>query len=134
MRAHAFLVSISVFLYALPVSADRFTFERSGEGFVRLDTQSGDISVCSESHGQMVCKLATDEEAFFRTEIEALQNKLEKLAARVEDLEKHASQDPNIPTDEEFERSLGFMETFLRRFFGIVREFEGNEPDAGDRT
>ncbi len=64
--------------------------------------------------------------------IAALEARITALEARVADLETPAPAASGLPSDAEFERTLGFMETFMRRFIGIARELEADK--APDRT
>ena len=52
---------------------DRYRLEKSDNGYVRMDTQTGEMSICEERSGQLVCKLAADERAAFEDEIDRLQ-------------------------------------------------------------
>ena len=36
-----------------------------------------------------------------------------------------------LPSDEEFERSLGYMERFFRKFMDIVRDMDKSDAGAG---
>lgn len=65
--------------------------------------------------------------------IAALEARIAALEARISDLEKApAPAASGLPTDEEFERTLGFMERFMRRFIGVAKELEGEKTP--DRT
>ena len=53
---------------ALPLSAnvqaaERFQLERTDNGFVRMDTQTGQMSFCEERSGQLKCTASTDDSA-----------------------------------------------------------------------
>ena len=37
---------------------DRYRLEKSANGYVRMDTQTGAMSICEERSGQLVCKVA----------------------------------------------------------------------------
>jgi len=101
----------------------RFQLERTEQGIVRLDTQTGAITVCKNENDELTCRLAPDERAAYDTE-------LDHLEKRVTALEEHLSQTPpgRLPSDAEVDRSLSIMERFMRTFMGIVREFTG-EPE-----
>ena len=130
MRLAALIASLAI-AAALPASAaaqdtDRYTLERSGDGYVRMDRRTGEMSICSERTGQLVCKLAADERSAFQDEVDRLQERLTGLEKRVAELETVRRIDPQalLPTDEQFEKSLGYMERFFRRFMDIVRDFD----------
>lgn len=103
----------------------RYQMERTDEGFVRLDTVTGEVSLCRETSGQMACRMAADERAAFEEE-------LDSLTRRVEALEKAensalSSDKPRLPTDEEIDRTMGIMERMMQRLMAIVKNLEGEE-------
>lgn len=100
--------------------ATRFQLERSGDHFVRLDRQTGAMSLCTEKDGALVCRMAADERA-------AYEDELDRLADRVSALEKNTTARPALPTDAEVDRSIGIMERMMRSFMGIVREFQAED-------
>ncbi|TIM59515.1 MAG: hypothetical protein E5Y52_31405, partial [Mesorhizobium sp.] len=58
---------------------DRYRLEKSANGYVRMDTQTGAMSICEERSGQLVCKLAADERSAFQDEIDRLQSTVKAL-------------------------------------------------------
>lgn len=120
----AFLAS-SV-LSAVAEDAGRYTLERSATGYVRMDTRTGEMSICEERSGQLVCKLAADERAAFQDEIDRLQTKLTGLEQRLAAVENNPILKPQnlLPTEEQFEKSLSYMERFFRKFMDIVRDMD----------
>ena len=111
----------------------RYVMEKTDEGYVRMDTASGEMSICTEKSGQLVCKLAADERAAF-------QDALDRLEDRVARLEERVDRTLAYPSEQEFEQGLDNMEKFFRRFLGIVEEFDRErgspaEPETpADRT
>ncbi len=124
--ASAFLVSAA----SLPATAqetDRYTMEKSANGYVRMDRRTGEMSICEERSGQLVCKLAADERSAFQDEVERLQDRVSGLEKHpVAEIETVSRLNPQgvLPTEEEFEKSLGYMERFFRRFMEIVKDFD----------
>ncbi len=115
----------------------RYQLEKSGNGFVRLDTRTGEMSICEQVDRQLVCRLAAEERAAFLSEIERLDQSVADLERRIAVLENGGGAAKELPTEEEFERTLGFMERFMRRFMDIIEDFDrGSEDDktSVDRT
>src|SRR5262245_34721503 len=133
--ASAFLVS-ALPLAAVAQDTDRYTLERSGNGYIRMDRKTGDMSICEEHSGQLVCRLAADERAAFQDEVDRLQDRLSGLEKRVVELEttSRPKTEKALPTEEDLERSLGYMERFVRRFMDIVRDLDKSwrqdEPES----
>lgn len=140
MRAQAALICSSVLVaLASPAAAqetERYQLERTQDGYVRLDTTTGRVTLCEERDGQLICRMAAEDRAAYDREFDALQDRIEALEGRIAALEsgRPAAQ---LPDEQEFEQTLGYMERFFRRFMGIVRDFERDlapsEP-VPDRT
>ena len=62
----------------------RYAMQKTDSGIARLDTQTGEVSLCQEKDGDIVCRMAADERTAFELE-------LDLLTKRVETLEKAAS-------------------------------------------
>ena len=106
----------------------RYRMEKTEGGFVRLDTVTGEISLCREADGQITCRMAADERAAFEKE-------LDLLTERVEALEKAAATTsgdakPRLPTDEEIDRTMSIMERMMQRFMGIVKNLEERDEET----
>lgn len=106
---------------------DRFTLERSGDRFVLMDGQTGEMSVCEERGSQFVCRLAADERTALQDEIGELSSRIEALERRLAALEQGTPAAPGqnaLPSEEEVEGAFALMERFFRRFMGMVRDLE----------
>ncbi len=126
---------------------DNFRLERSANGYVRMDTRTGEMSICEEKWGELVCRMAADERTAVQDEIERLQDELKSLEARLDErseLEERVAKLENslaariertMPTEEDFNRTMSYMERFFRGFIGIVKDLESDdrkptEPEA----
>ena len=118
LTARTILAAAALVALALPASADeqRYQLQRTDSGFARIDTETGEVSTCTESGDQLVCRMAADERTALMEEIEALEE-------RVATLEKTGT-GRVLPTDEEMDRAIGMMERFMRGFVGVVRGLE----------
>ena len=116
------LVAILIPLAASAAEPDasRFQLERSGDHFVRLDRQTGAMSLCEEKDGELVCRMAADERAAYESE-------LDRLSDRVTALENKSIVNKALPSDAEIDRSIGIMERWMRSFMGIVKEFQSED-------
>jgi hypothetical protein len=128
LTASGLALLIAAGAHAQEPDSSRYTLERTENGFVRLDTRTGEMSICTEKTGQLVCRLAADERRAF-------EESLSDLSARVEELEKRLDmlapreQDPGIPDEAELDRALTAMEKMMRRFFGMVEELQKEFDD-----
>ena len=121
---------------AAPAAAEdegRFRLEKTPDGYVRMDTQTGEMSLCEMRSGQLVCKLAADERSALQDELDRLSTRLAAIEERLAKIEENPIVKPEnlLPSDEEFQRSLGLMEQFFRKFMGIVKDMD-EELGEGD--
>lgn len=118
---------------ASAAEAERYRLEKSDTGYVRMDTVTGEMSICEERSGQLVCKLAADERAAFQTDLDRLQAKLDDVEGRVAKLEARPSiPETLLPSDEQVDKGIDMMEKFFRSFMGIVKELDKDvaKPEA----
>jgi tetrahydromethanopterin S-methyltransferase subunit B len=110
----------------------RYRLEKTPDGYVRMDTQTGAMSKCRDMDGQLVCRMAADERTAFQDEVDRLQVSVSALNQRVDRLENSLSArlESKLPSEEEFNKTMGYMERFFRGFMDIVRDMNKDEPDT----
>ena len=97
-----------------------------------MDTQTGAMSICEERSGQLVCKVAADERAAFQDEIDRLQTSMKAMDERVTKLENSLSArlESKLPSEEDFNKTMSYMERFLKGFMGIVKDMDKDNGDG----
>lgn len=133
------LLPLAFVLAALPAAtmaqsadkgpSDRFVLEKAGDGFVRLDRQSGAMSHCTLKDGNLICRMAADERAAFEDELDRLEKRVAALEASAGAPARQA-----LPNDAEVDRSISIMERFMRSFMGLIDEFREKEQNAPSGT
>jgi hypothetical protein len=129
------VIIAAILLLAAPAGAQeqpagRYALQTSPGGFVRLDTRTGAVSHCGQRDGRWFCEPFAEEGATLNARIEGLERELKELAAAVARLgtqvESRKAQRPEQPTpsEAEIDQALGFSETLMKRFFGMVREMK----------
>jgi flagellar motility protein MotE (MotC chaperone) len=110
---------------------DRYLMEKSGDSFVRMDRKTGEMSTCRQDGDALVCKLAADERTAYQDEIDRLQQSLDALDQRVVTLENSLTNrlESTLPSEEEFNKTLSYMERFMRSFMDIAKDL-GKDDDA----
>lgn len=105
----------------------RYAMQQTADGFLRLDTRTGKVSLCVVRAGVARCALAADERDAFEREIAQL--KSERDAARAGRL---AGDPPGqrLPSDKEIDRTLGVMEKIWRGMMRILRDNPLDEKGA----
>lgn len=111
-------------------SPGRYIMQKSETGFARLDTLTGEVSLCRERNAELVCRMAADERAAFERELDLLAKRVEALEEAVKSGETAAK--PDLPTDEEIDRTMSIMERMMRKFWGIVKDLEGQGSEPAD--
>jgi len=106
---------------------ERYRLERTEEGYVRMDTQTGAMTLCREQAGELVCRPASESGDADASEIDALRERVAALEERIQALEGEAG---DVPLEQEFEQSLNLMERFFRRFVDIVRGLEQEQEQT----
>ncbi|MBU4531197.1 MAG: hypothetical protein KUA43_13625 [Hoeflea sp.] len=108
--------------------ANRFTMEKTENGFVRMDTLTGEMSICAEKAGQLVCRLSADERRAFEETLSDLSARVAALEQRFDTVAPPSGMN-DIPDEAELDRALGAMEKMMRRFFGMVEELQRDFDD-----
>ena len=112
----------------------RYSLEKTPEGYVRLDTRTGEMSICAEQSGELVCRMAADDRTAFEDELDRLKARLQDVEKRLAELEDgRPAPGAELPSEEDFEKTLGYMERFFRRFMDIIQDLEQDQP-APNRT
>lgn len=125
------VLGLAVLSLAMPAAiaqeanAERYTLEKSDSGFVRLDRQTGAVTLCTEDQGTLTCRMAADERAAYDEDLARLEKRVEALERQLAD--GTAARSGELPSDAEIDRSIGIMERFMRAFFNLVQEFQGAE-------
>ncbi len=133
MRALVLTISLMAIAVTAAFAADatvqgRYTLTPSGAGFVRLDTQTGQVSECTGAAANLVCKSTPDERAALQGEIDRLQSKIDAWdAAAPAPATDKQSLELNIPDDKQVDKAFNFLERMIKRFKGLVEEMR-KEP------
>ena len=104
----------------------RYTMTPAQGGFLRLDTRTGAVSLCSVTNGAVTCTLSADERAAMQAEISRLAQQNAKLETDLRTATKSTTQRLKeiLPTDKDMDKALTYAEKFMRRMMRIMREDE----------
>ncbi len=106
----------------------RYSMEKTEAGIIRLDRQTGEFALCKEQSGKIECaetkpaQLSSDERTLL------LEKQVADLTARIAKLEKSGVANSTLPSEEEFEKGLGYMERFMRSFMGVAKSLDEPAP------
>ncbi len=115
-------------------SGPRYELRESGSNeFIRLDTETGNVSVCSRDSGNWVCKSAADDRKAYQDEIARLENRNRQLELKVATLEKKlqgktATPELQLPDEATIDKMMSFLRSIMEKFMDMARDLE-NRPD-----
>lgn len=123
-------------LFALPAAAQdngRYQLERGEEGFVRLDTVTGDMTLCRETDSGLACDATRDDTSDLRRDRDRLRDENRDLRRENERLrDELASRDDfsesDLPSDEEMEH----IATWFERMMAIMMRTARNVEDEAN--
>jgi len=150
----ATLVSVTLLLPgASQAAGGRYQMTPIENGFMRLDTETGAVSICKNNSGKVTCELAEDGAGQYSKDIDALKQQNQKLRAEVDRLEQHfglgtgtgpgAANKKGLPNDlsppvppstafkvpqkEDVDQMFNYIEGMLNKFRERLRRLE-KEP------
>jgi len=126
LLAGLFLATTAFAQSAPEAENGRFVLKQVGNDMLRLDTRSGQISLCNKGSAGWACTTVPDERTALESEIARLQNELiaarKRLAEAANKPPVTAKREPlAIPSDDELDRVMTFMEKMWRRLIDMVQ-------------
>jgi hypothetical protein len=115
----------------------RYVFSKQASGLLRLDTQSGAVSLCSEQPVGWTCQAVPEDRSLFESEIARLQNEnatLKKIilahglslppGAAPEAPAAQNGPSLRLPSDADIDRAIAFVGKVWQRFIDAVTRAE----------
>ena len=112
----------------------RYSMQQTPDGFLRLDTRTGKVSLCTVRDGSARCALAADERDAYEREIARLKAERDGAKAGGKRADKSApdkSSGPRLPTDDEIDRTLSVMQKIWRGMSRIIGQDPVEPPKGG---
>jgi hypothetical protein len=136
ITAAALVLATPAFADEAPPSDEggRYTFNKIADGFLRLDTQTGEVSVCSQRAVGWACLAAPEDRAALEAQIARLRSEnaaLKKdILSRGLPLPSGAAPEPpaardggptvQLPTDADVDRMVAFVGRVWHRFVDAI--------------
>ena len=123
----------------------RFTMQPVDGGYLRLDTATGDVSLCTRSADSFECRPAKDDRDL-QSEIARLSTENKELKAEIKRLEDMLSSDTNaprpapkleLPKEEDVDKALDYLERMFKKFRDRMKELDkplDPDPKGGKGT
>jgi hypothetical protein len=140
MLSKAFVAAIAAVCLSTSVFADdtppdtaggRYTFNKVTDGFVRLDTQTGEVALCSQRTVGWACLAAPEDRAVLENEIARLRSEnaalKQDILSRGLPLPPGAMPEPHsnditirLPDDADLDRAVAYFGTMWHSFVEAV--------------
>ena len=101
----------------------RYVLEKVEQGFLRLDSETGVMALCTARAGVWQCETVKDNGLNPTQEITRLRAENETLKSRLAELEK-ASPAVKLPSDKEVDRMMDIFGKMFDRFLDFAREMD----------
>jgi hypothetical protein len=121
----------------------RYTFNQVKEGILRLDTRTGQVSLCSSRPAGWACETVPDERVALEAEIARLQSEnatlKREMIAHAVPLPGGLRADPGsrpqvelrLPSEADVDRLMTFMERIWRRLIDMVQNVQKDIDKKG---
>lgn len=138
------LIAFCMSLHDVRATEDnRFTMTPTEDGFLRLDSQTGSVSVCSRKDGNWGCSVVADDRIALQDKIDKLSKENSELRAQVKELEEFidseipgnaesSKEKPGLqlPNEEDVDKALGFIENLLKRFKDMAERLKEDDSSG----
>ena len=144
MVSRIFAAAFAVICLSAPTLADdplpdsaggRYSFNKTADGVVRLDTKTGEVALCSQRTVGWACQAAPEDRAAFESEIARLRNEnaalKQSLLAHGVPLPDGMMPEPSakpgnditirLPDDAEIDRAMAYLDRVWRNFVDTVQ-------------
>jgi hypothetical protein len=149
MRAQSMILALALLSLGAASSAaqerqGRYTLSPAENGFVRLDTVTGAMSLCSRKEQAWTCEPMDDKAKALREQVEQLTAENRALRAEIDRLEKAQPGDRDgsgqafrqerpgnrsfdLPSEQDVDRALDYVERIYKKFRDRLRQLEQEE-------
>ena len=104
----------------------RYAMTPAPDGFLRLDTRTGAVSLCTVASGAVACRASAEERRALEDEVDRLTQENARLKQAADP--SHPASKYGIPNDQDVDRALSVAERFMKRMMKILRD-----DAAGDK-
>ena len=116
----------------------RYSMHKTDDGFIRLDTLTGAVSICLKTDADWSCRPMPDQARKLRSEIDSLRQRYNELTRRFAAAigrppppdvgqPNNERSEPNtfrLPTEQEVDKALDYFESMLKKFQERLKRLE----------
>lgn len=126
----------------------RFALQQVEGGIIRMDTQTGALSLCKRQSGdQWACESLPDERKALQLEIDRLSKENGELMAEMKRLEDDLSKKPDrraekgpdetpgigrLPTEDDVDKAMNYLKGMYKKLKEKIKEFEDIAGNKGN--
>jgi hypothetical protein len=110
----------------LAQTSSRFSFQPVDGGLMRLDSETGHVSLCTKAGDGFACRSVADDRAAMQEEIDRLKRENEQL--RQAGVKAPPGGGLKLPSEEEIDKAMGVFEKMMRRMMRTFRD-DGQQTD-----
>lgn len=133
--------------------AGRYTMTPTEKGFIRMDTQTGAMSICSGKEGEWACAAMPDDQKMLQDKIARLEDEnrvLKEENRRLEDVLGLGSDDPadgagssqsgppgspkesfKLPSEKDLDQAFDYFEGMMKKFRDRLKKLEEKDKQDG---
>lgn len=118
-------------------ASGRYTMTPTEEGILRLDTETGAVSICARQSGGWACKSIADDRLALQAEIDRLtlenaqlRAALDKAVPELPDEHEPGGGASWLPSDRHVDQLMAFLEKLARRFQDMVDSLQKENPES----
>jgi hypothetical protein len=110
----------------------RYAMQPTDGGFLRLDTATGEMSLCQRTAGSFECRPVKDDRDL-QGEVARLAKENAELRAEIKRLEELPGHEPRkleLPSEQDVDKALSYVERMYKKFRDKIRDLERTERDG----
>jgi len=111
-------------LLAAGNSDARYVLKNTSDGFLRMDTLTGKVSLCRPKANGFVCEAVADDREVLEKEIARLDDRIGVLKRYIK---KTESSYFKLPSDKEVDQVLSYFEGLVKRFRSFADFLDGDD-------
>lgn len=103
---------------------EQYSIVKTESGFVRTNLTNGHTSLCKITNTSLICRASADEVRAFEQTNQELQSRIDRLEARLAELERKPNNRLDLTQSEDLDKAMDLMEGFMTRFFDMAKNLK----------